>query len=386
MNLSYMNKLKFLYYMDLFGKEPELYYKGKTKRTSWIGIVFTLLYFIIYIIIFIYKFVKMIKKSEISFYETYVFSGGIPSITITKENFNGGLAIGQIPLVDETIYYPKVEYYRGERINGEMHFTNQNIEIKICELDDFDPRYREIFKDKPLNNLYCFKDLNLTLEGYNHLDTYSYLYVSFYACINRTKDGRPCKNSLEIDQFLYSNIYQFFIQDINLSPQYYDNPIQIEQKIIQGPLYKKLYQRVYAYMQIVNIETDKDFIGLNAFSKSKKEQYLKYDEAWIVSAPNEGQTYDKGYPICDFRIQLSDKVLTQKRTFVKLIEILGDVGGTMEVILTIFNIMSSFITTTLYRTSLVNNLFSFDIQKRIIFIKENKNDKIEKFLSDKNAE
>ena len=67
MNLSYMNKLKFLYYMDLFGKEPELYYKGKTKRTSWIGIVFTLLYFIIYIIIFIYKFVKMIKKSEISF-------------------------------------------------------------------------------------------------------------------------------------------------------------------------------------------------------------------------------------------------------------------------------------------------------------------------------
>ena len=165
-----------------------------------------------------YKFVKMIKKSEISFYETYVFSGGIPSITITKENFNGGLAIGQIPLVDETIYYPKVEYYRGERINGEMHFTNQNIEIKICELDDFDPRYREIFKDKPLNNLYCFKNLNVTLEGNNHLDTYSYLYVSFYACMNTTKDGRPCKNSSEIDQFLYSNIYQSFIQVINLSP------------------------------------------------------------------------------------------------------------------------------------------------------------------------
>ena len=82
-----------------------------------------------------------------------------------------------------------------------MHYTNQNIEIKICELDDFDPKYREIFKDKPLNNLYCFKNLNVTLEGNNHLDTYSYLYVSFYACINRTKDGRPCKNSLEMINF-----------------------------------------------------------------------------------------------------------------------------------------------------------------------------------------
>ena len=61
MNLDFKKKFSFIYNFDLFGKEPELYYKGRIKKTSWIGRFFTLLYFAIYIIVFLYKFIKMIK-------------------------------------------------------------------------------------------------------------------------------------------------------------------------------------------------------------------------------------------------------------------------------------------------------------------------------------
>ena len=384
MDISFENKLKFFYNFDLFGKAPELYYKGKIKRFSYIGLFFTILYFVLYIVIFIYKFIKMIKKAEISFYETYAYSGDTPSIKISNKNFYAGFAIGETPFIDETIYYPKVVYYKGIRKGGKWTWTFKPLELKRCEIDDFDPRYRDIFIKLPLNDLYCLKNLDETLDGYYHLDIYSYFSVTFYPC-NFTKDeGKLCKSPLVIEKYLKSNIFQFFIQDIDLSPQYYKNPIHIKQKIIQGPLYTDLFNKIYTYLQIVNVETDEDFIGLNAFSKSNSEKFLKYDTSWVMPAPIiDGKTYDKGFPICEIIVQLSDKVLTQKRTFVKLIEILGEVGGSMEVILKIFSIICSFLTSALYRTSLVNNLFSFDIQKKVIFIKENKNYKINDSIAER---
>ena len=373
MKVFFKKRFSFIYNVDLFGKEPEFYYKGRSKRVSWIGRFFTFAYFVIYVIIFLYKFIKMIQKEDISFYETYAYSGDIPSIDITNKNFYGGFALGQIPFIDETIYYPKVEYLKGKRVNGIFNWESKEIiEVEVCKLENFDSRYRELFKDKPLNNLYCLKDPNVTLDGYTHSEVYSYFYVTLHKCNITTKYGIPCQNSTVIDKYLERNVFQFFIQDIELTPQNYFSPIQTGQRIIVGPAFKNLYQQVYTYMQIIIVETDQDFLGLNAFSKIKTEKFLKYDESWITSSPNTNRTYDEGYPLLEINVQLSNAVLTQRRTFVKLLDIFGEIGGTMEFIYTVFNIISSFLTEFLYRASLIHNLFSFDIEKKIIYIKENR--------------
>ena len=62
---------------------------------------------------------------------------------------------------------------------------------------------------------------------------------------------------------------------------------------------------------------------------------------------------------CTITIQLSSKVLTQKRTYAKLIDVLGDVGGLMEILYTVLNIISSLVTEVLYDKSLVNSLSLF---------------------------
>ena len=69
---------------------------------------------------------------------------------------------------------------------------------------------------------------------------------------------------------------------------------------------------------------------------------------------------------------MSAKVLTQKRKNTKLIEALGDVGGLMEVVWSIFNILGTVITDILYDKALVNNLFSFDLDKKNVLIKNKK--------------
>ena len=40
---------EFLTDLDLFGKTPELYYKGNSKKSSIIGVVLTIIYIILYI-------------------------------------------------------------------------------------------------------------------------------------------------------------------------------------------------------------------------------------------------------------------------------------------------------------------------------------------------
>ena len=384
MEFSCLNKFKFIYDIDLFGKIPELYYRGKNKKVSLIGTLLTLIYFILYFVIFAYKFLRVFHKKDVNFYETYEYTGETPSINITNEIFYGGFVLGYTPFIDETIYYPKVEYWSGKKIGENWNFTKKDIEIEACQLENFDSKYWDIFRNKPLSNLYCIKDINnnnITLEGNSFMDIYSYFNITIYPCINTTKNGTPCKPLDIIDQNLTVNIFQFYIQDIDLTPQNYYSPTQVAVKSISSPLYKHLYQKIYGYMKVVNIETDTNYIGIEKLSNIKNKKYLKYDNSFIINAPNEGKTYDYGFPLCEIIIQLSDKVLTEKRSIVTLFDIFGDIGGTMEFIFTFFSLIASFSTDKLYKVSLVNNLFSFDIDKKIFLFKINE-DKIKKNISD----
>ncbi len=234
--------------------------------------------------------------------------------------------------------------------------------------------------------MYCIKDINnnnFTLEGDYFMEYYSYFNITLYPCIGTTKNGTKCQPLEIIDLYLKSNLFHFYIQDIELTPQNYHFPVQATDKVITGPSYKTLYQKIYSYLQIVNIETDNNIIGLDSFSSINTQQFLKYDESWIITSPKEDKTYNYGFPLCEIIIQLSSKVLTQKRKVATLIEILGEVGGTMEIILSIFSLISSFSVDKLYRISLVNDLFRFDIDKKIILFKINENINKEKKITKK---
>ena len=153
----------------------------------------------------------------------------------------------------------------------------------------------------------------------------------------------------------------------------YDTPSQPLEKDINGPAFKTLYQQIYTYLQIVNLETDKDLIGFEGLSDIETQQFLKYDESWIISAPSpHAAGFQALTPICEVTVQLSAKVLTQRRKNTKLIEVLGDVGGLMEVVWSLFSIIATVITDILYDKALVNNLFSFDLDKKIVEIKKKK--------------
>ena len=105
----------------------------------------------------------------------------------------------------------------------------------------------------------------------------------------------------------------------------------------------------------------------------------------MFTNPREKDIYDEnGDPLCSVIIQLAGKVLTQKRTYPKIIDALGEVGGCMEVVYSFLKVILILITDILYDVSLVNNLFSFNFDKRQIIIKNLKSKEIDKISSGKN--
>ena len=357
----------------MFGKMPEFYIKGKSKKTTWIGRIFTIIFAGLYAGFFIYKLTQMIKRVDVTFYDTFAFKGETPSIKLSSDNFYGGFGI-MSPLtedtfVDESFYYAKATFWSGKKVNGKWDWKRQDIPLEKCKLEKFGTKFQDMFKDKNLENLYCLSNIDVTLEGYATSESFSYFDVQLFPCVNRP----GCVPVEMLQALLAKNTFQFKMQDIEMTPQDYKNPAQPREKDISGPIYLQLFQQIYAYLQITMVETDEDIIGFG-LSSIKTEKFLKYDESWIISAPADPDILaEAGKPLCQITVQLSEKVLTQKRQYTTLIEVLGDVGGLMEVLLSFFNIICSFSTDIFYEKTIVNNLFEFDLDKKVTSLKINKN-------------
>ena len=368
-------RCKYLKEVDMFGKEPELYYKGRPKKTSWIGRILSILFVVIYFAFFIYKLIRMLQKKDVTFYDRFTYAEKPSKVRITNENFYGGFAIEDPntydAFIDESIYFPKAFFKRAEKKGDNFTWDTVELELEPCKLENFGSIYQEKFKTKPLNSLYCIKNMDFDLEGHFSYDLYSFLYFQFFPCVNTT-EKQNCKSIEAIDYYLKNTFIQFEWQDIELNSKNYTNPIRSRDVDIYTTVGKKLFREIHAYFQVVKIETDLDFIGFDEFEYIKNDVYLKYDEMVIMSNIIENDIYETGDSFCDFTIKLSENVRIHRRSYTTLITILGDVGGLMEVLFTLFRLITSFSVDILYEISLVNNLFNFNLDKKSVILKDTK--------------
>ena len=90
----------------------------------------------------------------------------------------------------------------------------------------------------------------------------------------------------------------------------------------------------------------------------------------MLYSPGNSSLTNPNVSLASFIIGLSEQELTETRTYSKLIAVIGDVGGFMEVIFSGFSVLAAILTETLYQKSLVNYLFSFDLDKKFVLVKQ----------------
>ena len=166
-------------------------------------------------------------------------------------------------------------FITGKKERNNWNFISTKVEVEKCKLEKFGSKYIELLKDKNIDNLYCFNEMNATLEGHITYEQYSYFTIKFFPCVNSSLNNFNCLSTEEIESHLSYALVSVLIQDIELTPENYDNPTKIRTKELTTPVYKNLYKNINSYFHIINIEIDHDIIGLDIFSNIHKDKYFK---------------------------------------------------------------------------------------------------------------
>ena len=354
--------------IDLFGKEPDIYYKGKQRKTTWIGRILTWIYIGFYLFYIIYKLVRMFNRTDVSFSETNGSTGGLPFIHLNKEIFTYGLALsndfGQ-PVYDETIYTPEAFLVGVKTINGIPVPFNYTITFDRCDINDFGQNFKRFTSSMELSNYYCLKNFDVDFEGYMAAENFTSLIINIKKCVGKTKNGVPCKNETEIYNNLNRKNIIIFSEDFDLTPFDYEKPVKEKFTVNNCPIRLDQFQTFVGYYQLVNIQTENNLFGFDAFSDIKSEKYIIYNSALIMAyemIPGQQE-------VMTYNIILKENTLTNLRTYTQFLDVLGDVGGLMEVIQSIFGVICSLVADILYDKTMVNNLFTFDLNNFSVRIK-----------------
>ena len=159
------------------------------------------------------------------------------------------------------------------------------------------------------------------------------------------------------------------MQDNLLTPENYKSPVKPFKKDITCPIFLQIFQKAYSYIQIVRVETNEDISWINLVPKNKVEIFTKYQDSFAIASPGSDEILKTWGPACDITLQLAANVLTQRRYYKTLINVMGEVWDLMEFFYGLFKIIVSYIVNESYEKSLVNNLFSFDIKRKLIILK-----------------
>ena len=225
--------------IDFYGKAPVFYFKGKIKKISTIGRIFTLLIIILYIVFFIYKLKRLFSRVDLSFYGYYKENEDI-AIQITNEDFYFNFGFVNVftnkPYMDETVMYP-LAYFSGERVD-----------LKPCTLDKFGSNYTNMFDEPDLDKFYCFPKFNYTFRPFR--DTF---YIVVIPCENFDNDGFMDEDY--IGTVIDTTYIDIRLQDVMITPQNYSYPVERRVTYLYSNLYKDIGQSVVIELEIANIET-----------------------------------------------------------------------------------------------------------------------------------
>jgi hypothetical protein len=270
-----------------------------------------------------------------------------------------------IRFIDEKIYYPEVLYVQRNKESGQFVKKEETIlNIERCDINKFGGEYQNLFQEEEIYNSYCLKDFNLTLKGGFKFDKMSFIKINIYPCVNSTKNNNHCKPQKEIDFYLTSGYFSVLAKDIGLDPFNYSFPTLPLVQDIYTVIDKSFRTEFIIYFGITEIDTDTGLFTTNI----KKDTYLKYINNYHSIFHVEDDDYLSGKEILTAQIRLQDNIYFQKRSYTKMSQVFSTTGGYMQLISTIFALISLLTKKISLEKKLLNSLFNFNIKNKKIIL------------------
>ena len=205
--------------------------------------------------------------------------------------------------------------------------------------------------------MYCINDLNLniTLSGNFKFDKLSYIQINIHPCVNSTENNNHCKPKEIIDEYLSGTFVSILAKDIGLEPANYSYPVVPQFQDIYSTIDKSYFRDFVVFYGITEIQTDKGLF----YEQIHKDRYINLMKTTQGLYYQESNNYYNGESMCEIQIRMSDDIRIQKRTYRKMSEVFAITGGYMQLISTIFSIITFLSNKIDHEVRLVNSIFNF---------------------------
>ena len=358
--------------LDIYAKRTGFFFNNQERIGSYFGLFLTALYVVVSIVLFIYNLIAAIQRREIKVYDSTLYSQEMPLIHLDKEHFYFAFGL-EDPItlnrfVDESIYKPEVVFIDRIKNNGEFEtVVKEELSLEKCDVKNFGNNYQHLFVEGELKNSYCLKDFNynLTFAGGFKYERMSYIRIKIYPCINSTKNNYSCQSREAIDHYLTSGYFSILLKDIGLNPSNYTNPTLPTLQDLYTTVDRRLYKNYILNFGLAEVHTDRGLFNQN----NEIMKYIQFRKEIQTFSFREENEYLDGNEICLVQIRLDDTILVQKRTYTKISEILSLIGGYMQLMNTVFLLISLLINRIDSELKIINRIFNFNLKQNKIVLK-----------------
>ena len=358
--------------LDIYSKRICFFFNNQEKITSYFGLFLTFVYIFASLILFLLEIIKAIQRKEIKVYDTTIYSQEMPIIDVGIEQFYFAFGL-EYPntatrYIDEGIYTAKITYFDKQKKEDDfVTVFEKDLEFEKCQVDNFGKEYQNLFVKDELNNSYCLKDFNynITLAGSYKYERITYLRIVINPCVNSTKNNYSCKPQEVIDSLLNSGYFSIVLKDFGLNPSNYENPRIPTLQDLYTTVDRRLSKNYILNFGVTEIRTDKGLVN----SQVSKEKYVQFRKVLETFSLRDEKDYHSGKNLILVQLRLEDTLLVQTRAYTKIAEILSKIGGYMQLMNTVFLLLTTIINKINSEIKIINSIFNFNIKENKMIVK-----------------
>ena len=352
---------KFFHKLNIYGLDFHLLYKKETNYSTLFDILLNLIFLFIFLFLS-YSYLKNIFiSSEFTIVTNTIQLKGKTSIDLSNTPIMFGISNYTGRAISFNNKYINVNLYKTNHefsiINRRMNRTQININLEQCTKDNLLGYFYDNIKERlNISNFLCIsKGQNLTIAGKygDILNWFDILEFHISKCVNKTELS-ICKSDEEINSYLsnsYINVLylSYFVDHLNKS-----HPVNYA---IESHLFMMSLNSVKRYFYYISPTKYKSENGL-IFNSEKTYDFFEYKNTILDYVEKEEHFGFSSTTLFEMFFTVDPKEINYSRKYIKLQEALGDIGGCIDIIFSIFKVISSYFSEKSFVIEISNNFFN----------------------------
>ena len=362
----------FFHTINIYGVPFSFRYKKSEKYSTIIGIILSVLTFLMVIIIAIMYSLDLINhtgfnimlnynpikiKTPIDFSKT-PFMIGFVNWSRSHQILNSSYLSLTFDRNVHNVYKDKEGIFHLERISNP-------IKLEICNPNIHFIGKNSFMNDFQYENFLCpIQGQNLNFSGRfgDNIIGYDILEIHLNKCENSSDNLFICKSNDEIDEYIKNSYLEIIYLSQSIEHNNYKNPIV---NYVRNELYvvtKKITKRYYHYFSLAEYISDNGLF----FESKKYYSFFETDNTRLDFVEEEDQEYYSSSALLEVAFTCSDRKNVYTRTYVKIQDVMRNIGGFIDLIFIVFQFISTYFTKKIMLLDIINHIIVEDKYEKTI--------------------